>query len=299
MAARAVGVAALALGVANCSQPKVGSTWDSKYGVHASPRVVRDGEPIPKGGGRDLVGKPYVVAGRTYVPRDNPNYAAVGLASWYGADFHGRLTANGEIFDRYAIAAAHTTMPIPSYARVTNLENGRSIVVRVNDRGPYHGNRVIDVSERTAEALDFRRKGTAQVRVEYIRRASPNGSDDNILLSSLRTDGSPAKLPGVTSTMMASAEPRADAPRQTLAFRSFEPSPVAEAAPAPLGPASEVHAGRPVAVPLPPSRPSDLRDLPNPSKPDRFSAGPSAAAPSRPAMAGLSLGPREAPANRN
>ena len=165
---RAAGVTFVALLVANCSQQKLGRLIDSKYGVAASPKVIADGEPVPKGGGRDFLGRPYTVAGRTYVPQANQRYAGEGLASWYGVDFHGRLTANGEIFDRDAIAAAHTTMPLPSYARVTNLQNGRSIIVRVNDRGPFHANRVIDVSERTAEALEFRRIGTARVRVEYV-----------------------------------------------------------------------------------------------------------------------------------
>ncbi|CAA9306588.1 MAG: Septum-associated rare lipoprotein A, partial [uncultured Microvirga sp.] len=150
-AAKLLVAVAVALFTANCSsQQKVvssGRTLDPKYGVYASPRVIEDGQPVPKGGGREMVGKPYQVAGRTYVPRDNPGYSRVGLASWYGSDFHGRLTANGEIFDRESLAAAHPTMPLPSYARVTNLENRRSMIVRVNDRGPYHADRVMDVSE--------------------------------------------------------------------------------------------------------------------------------------------------------
>jgi rare lipoprotein A len=111
---------------------------DARYGVRPSPRVVADGEEVPKGGGNYMVGKPYKIAGQTYYPNEKP-YAAVGTASWYGSDFHGRKTANGEVFDRESISAAHPTMPLPSYARVTNLRNSRSIVVRVNDRGPYHG----------------------------------------------------------------------------------------------------------------------------------------------------------------
>jgi rare lipoprotein A len=258
--------------------------------------VIRDGEPVPKGGGRELVGRPYVIAGKTYVPHENPNYVREGLASWYGPNFHGRLTANGEIFDRDAIAAAHTTMPLPSYARVTNLENGRSIIVRVNDRGPYHANRVIDVSQRTAEALDFRRKGTAHVRVEYVRRASPNGSDDRILLSSLRTDGLPASLPGASPTLLAQADPQPAIPRQALALRSYEPSPVAPAGLASTGAASTTYASqRADAVPLPPERPFDLGTVPNAATPIPL-AGPPAARLSRPMVAGLSFAPFEAPA---
>ena len=131
-----------------------------------------------------------------------------GLASWYGPSFHGRLTANGEVFDRASITAAHPTMPLPSYVRVTNLHNGYSIIARVNDRGPYHGGRLIDVSERVAEALDFRRIGTARVKVDYVGRASTAGSDDEKLYATLRTDGAPAQLRG-SATIVASAEPQA------------------------------------------------------------------------------------------
>jgi rare lipoprotein A len=181
---------------------------DPKYGVAASPRVVQPGEPVPKGGGAYRVGKPYVVAGRTYVPQENPRYSAEGTASWYGEDFHGRLTANGEVYDIDAISAAHPTLPIPSYARITNLENKRSIVVRVNDRGPYHPGRLIDVSVRTAKLLGFYGKGSARVRVDYAGRASLEGSDDSKLEATLRRD-TPA--PGHLETRLASkAAPRND-----------------------------------------------------------------------------------------
>ena len=129
-----LGVGCLAL--ANCSGA---GRIDPRYGVAASARVVEPGQPVPKGGGVYRVGKPYTVAGRVYVPEENSNYSTVGLASWYGNDFHGRYTANGEIFDMASISAAHPTLPLPSYVRVTNLANNRSIVVRVNDRGPYVG----------------------------------------------------------------------------------------------------------------------------------------------------------------
>ena len=163
-------VAALSLTLAHCG--KMSSKVDPKYGVAASPRVVGPGEPVPKGGGRYSVGKPYVIAGRTYVPEENINYRAEGIASWYGDDFHGRQTANGEVFDMQSIAAAHPTLPLPSYVRVTNLRNNRSLIVRVNDRGPYHADRVIDVSVRAAKLLDFHRNGISRVRVEYVGRAS-------------------------------------------------------------------------------------------------------------------------------
>lgn len=189
--------------VANCTGgPSLTSKIDPKYGVSASPRVIAAGQPVPKGGGTYRVGKPYVVAGKTYVPTEPKKYRTEGLASWYGDDFHGRLTANGEIFDMHSIAAAHPTLPMPSYVRVTNLQNNRSMVVRVNDRGPFHGNRVIDVSQRAADLLGFKNKGTARVRVEYVGRAPLEGSDDIQLASTLRMNGKPAEAPAV---MVASA----------------------------------------------------------------------------------------------
>ena len=184
-------IAAAALTLANC---KTTGTADSKYGVTASPRVYNDGDAIPRGNGRYHVGKPYVIAGVTYVPQEDPNYRAEGIASWYGDAFHGRLTSNGEVFDMRSITAAHPTLPLPSYVRVTNLANGKSLIVRVNDRGPFHANRVIDLSSRAAEMLDVRRRGTARVRVEYVGRAKIEGSDDQQLAATLRDNG-PAPAP--------------------------------------------------------------------------------------------------------
>jgi rare lipoprotein A len=172
----------------------------SKY----SPRVVEEGEPVPKGGGKYSVGKPYQVNGRTYYPRENTAYRAEGIASWYGRDFHGRSTANGEVYDMHAISAAHPTLPLPSYVRVTNLENGRSMIVRVNDRGPFARNRIIDLSIGTAKALGFHGKGLARVRVEFVGAAPIAGSDDKMLLATLR-EGSPAPAP--SRVMVASAKP--------------------------------------------------------------------------------------------
>jgi rare lipoprotein A len=140
-------------------------------------RVIPLGQPVPKGGGRYLVGEPYQVAGVWYRPHAQPDYDRVGKASWYGQLFHGRYTANGEIYDMNRLSAAHPTLPLPVYAHVTNLENGRSIIVRVNDRGPYRKDRIIDLSRRSAEVLGFRRSGTATVRVRYLRRAPLSGDD--------------------------------------------------------------------------------------------------------------------------
>jgi rare lipoprotein A len=205
LAARGAVALATCLLLANCaSSGKFASRVDPKYGVSSSPRVVGFGEPVPKGGGTYRVGKPYTVAGRVYVPEEDPNYRAEGMASWYGDDFHGRLTANGEVFDMTSLTAAHPTLPIPSYARVTNVRNGKSLIVRVNDRGPYHGNRLIDVSNRAAELLEFKANGVARVRVEYVGRAPLEGSDDRQLLATLRT-GEPAPSP--STVRVASARP--------------------------------------------------------------------------------------------
>lgn len=196
---------AACLVLANCaSSGKFAGRVDPKYGVSSSPRVVEFGEPVPKGGGTYRIGKPYTVAGRIYVPEEDVNYREEGLASWYGDDFHGRLTANGEIFDMGSLTAAHPTLPMPCYARVTNLTNGKSLIVRVNDRGPYHGNRLIDVSNKAAELLEFKGNGVARVRVEYVGRAPLEGSDDLQLMATLRT-GVPAPSPSLVR--VASARP--------------------------------------------------------------------------------------------
>ena len=193
--ARLIGLVAGCLALANCAGGLSGRV-DPKYGVSSSARVVEPGQPVPKGGGVYRVGKPYLVGGREYVPQEDVNYSAVGLASWYGDDFHGRYTANGEIFDMNSISAAHPTLPLPSYARVTNLANHRSIVVRVNDRGPYVGNRVIDLSVKTAKILGFYGEGVAKVKVEYVGRAPLQGSDDRKLAATLR-EGVPGADPPV------------------------------------------------------------------------------------------------------
>src|SRR5215210_834318 len=195
--ARGAAAVAACVFLASCgSSGKFASRVDPKYGVSSSPRVVEFGEPVPKGGGTYRVGKPYSVAGRIYVPEEDINYREEGLASWYGNDFHGRLTANGEVFDMGSLTAAHPTLPMPCYARVTNISNGKSLIVRINDRGPYHGNRLIDVSNRASELLAFKGNGVARVRVEYVGRAPLEGSDDGKLMATLRT-GVPAPSPSL------------------------------------------------------------------------------------------------------
>lgn len=288
--------------VAGRRSKEIGAFPQSKYGA-ASPRVVADGEPVPKGGGRQLVGKAYSVAGKRYVPFEKPvGFSAVGTASWYGEAFHGRRTANGEVYDRHSITAAHPTMPLPAYARVTNLLNSRSIIVRVNDRGPFHGGRMMDVSQGTADALAFRHLGTARIKMEYLGQASLAGSDDKLLLATLRTDGTPAPIPGTSArTMVASASGAATA-RTPSPDLDGEPATEPEAAPAPVSqPAVQAYAppqprviapsapvvatlastgstplhtpvstvaGTPVhGAPLPPNRPFDLDTIANAARP--------------------------------
>jgi len=142
-----------------------------------SRRVIAFGQPIPKGGGIYKVGEPYQIDGVWHIPREDPGYDRVGIASYYAADFHGRRTANGEIFDMWTLSAAHPSLPLPSRVYVTNTDNGRTLVLRVNDRGPYVNNRVIDVSLAAARYLGFESRGTARVRVRYAGRAPLSGDD--------------------------------------------------------------------------------------------------------------------------
>ena len=129
---------------------------------------------------QERVGPPYQAEGRWFVPTAEPGYEQTGVASWYGADFQGQATASGEAFDQDALTAAHPTLPIPSLVQVTNLENGRELIVRVNDRGPFTGDRVLDVSRAAATALGFTENGHARVHVRYLgpapRRVSADGS---------------------------------------------------------------------------------------------------------------------------
>lgn len=151
------------------------------------------GKPsIPTGqGGNYKIGKPYQVAGVWYYPKEDERYDATGIGSWYGPQFHGKRTANGEIFDQEQLTAAHPTLPMPVLVRVTNLENGRSVVVRVNDRGPFVNGREIDLSRKAAELLGYDRKGTARVRVQFVGRAPlpgiPGSGSDATQLASQET----------------------------------------------------------------------------------------------------------------
>jgi peptidoglycan lytic transglycosylase len=151
----------------------------ARYGASAavSPRVVSTGQPVPKGGGRYKIGDPYQVDGQWFTPREEASYDRTGVSSYYSQDFHGRRTANGEVFDMWALSAAHPTLPLPSYVYVTNLSNGRTLLLRVNDRGPYAKDRVIDVSLAAARYLGFETRGTSTVRVRYAGQAPISGDD--------------------------------------------------------------------------------------------------------------------------
>lgn len=170
----AIGVALLQL--AGCAGSPAPS---QRFGrnVSASQRV-EPGQVTRRGGGTYKVGKPYQIDGRWYVPRHDPAYDNVGIASWYGDNFHARLTANGEVYDMWTLTAAHPTLPLPSYAYVTNLANNRTILVRINDRGPFAYDRIIDLSRTSAHALDLEHKGLARVRVRYAGMAPLSGNSE-------------------------------------------------------------------------------------------------------------------------
>lgn len=157
-------VLAFAFVLAACSETELAFNTAKKLGDQTS-------QPLYK------IGNPYQIDGVWYYPAVDHTYTETGIASWYGADFHRRLTANGELYDMNLVSAAHRTLPLPSIVRVTNLENGRSLKVRVNDRGPFARGRILDLSRRSAELLGFLEKGTAKVRVEILKEESVQVAD--------------------------------------------------------------------------------------------------------------------------
>lgn len=165
----------------------------------ATPRFGTDRPAVAaksSGSGKRVPGtmRPYQVRGVWYTPREQPNYNEVGIASWYGQQFHNKTTANGEIFDMWVISAAHKTLPIPCIVEVTNLENGRKIRVRVNDRGPFVDGRIIDMSRAGADALGFSGKGVAKVRVRYIGPAPSRRDDRTLRYAGAAPDNPPAPV---------------------------------------------------------------------------------------------------------
>ncbi|MGJ8559600.1 MAG: septal ring lytic transglycosylase RlpA family protein [Litorimonas sp.] len=252
------------------------------------PNLPKSYEPVG-GQGRDFdpkkidrtlyshqkVGKRYTIMGRSYTPKHNPDYNETGAASWYGPGFHGKPTANGETFNKNAMTAAHKTLPLNSMVRVTNLNNGRSVTVRLNDRGPFIGDRIIDMSEAGAVALGFKQDGVTNVRVRYLGPADPSAGTRVFPKTAPRV----AALPRENLT----PRPRYAAPKP-IAPRSAPPR-LAELPPLDIAPAP-----RPVAQPLP-SLPQYQAPNPAPMVP---TPAPRYAAPSLPSpMAPGS--PRRAP----
>ena len=186
------------------------------------------------------VGQPYQIDGTWYYPAEDWSYNETGIASWYGEDFHGKYTANGEVFDLNALSGAHRTLPMPTVVRVTNLENGRSIEVRVNDRGPYARGRIIDLSRRAAQLLGFEQQGTAKVRVQI-------DVPQSIQVASL------AGRRGTEPQLAAAPAPQA-APLRAVAAQPLAPPPgvaVASNQPMPLPPTPRVPQFQPPSQPIP------------------------------------------------
>jgi rare lipoprotein A len=201
-----------------------------------------------RGQGTYKVGDPYEIDGVWYYPHEDWSYDQTGIASWYGEDFHGKFTANGEIFDLNALTAAHKTLPMPCVVQVTNLENGRSIQLRVNDRGPYVAGRIIDVSRRAAQLLGFEAQGTAKVRVKLLVPQS-------IEVASLaRHNGgalppNPAYAAPVAPVLAQTLQPAPD-----TRVAAAEPQPAPPPAPAPQ-PAPVAAAPAPAPAPVPAAAP--------------------------------------------
>jgi len=245
-------------------------------------------------GGKYKLGAPYEAGGMWYVPTEEPDYDQVGIASWYGDEFHGRATANGEQFDMHTASAAHTTLPLPSILEVTNLENGRKIRVRLNDRGPFKAGRLIDLSRGAAQELGFLEKGTAQVRVRYIGPAKLDGTTEPLYVArnDVQSQFQPAPIPAAASAppppspasassfQIASQElpPLAAAPAPRWTPPPYAPDP----APAPVPPPAEpTRVSAPVSTPVSAPPPPPPKSSPKPAalKPAAKPPAPKPAAP--------------------
>ncbi len=189
---------------------------ETEFLVHTA-KQFSGGDTISRGDGRYKVGSPYQIKGVWYYPAEDFEYSETGIASWYGPGFHGKDTANGETYDQNDLTAAHRTLPMPSAVRVTNLENGRSIVLRINDRGPFARGRIIDVSRRGAQLLGFEKNGVAKVRVDILpdesrqlKTAAINGSSRQIqVAASPREAVASAPLPAPTQQGVHETRPAA------------------------------------------------------------------------------------------
>jgi rare lipoprotein A len=185
----------------------------------------------------ERVGPPYQANGRWYVPAAEPGYEATGLASWYGPTFHGGRTASGEVYDQEAITAAHPTLPLPSLVQVTNLENGREVIVRVNDRGPFVGDRILDLSHGAAQVLGVERTGTARVHIRYLGPAPRRFSDPAAPLQTPAPSSSPplqsvsAEEGGPASLLPPASQVQSPAPASVQQVTFAPPAPMPVAAP--------------------------------------------------------------------
>jgi rare lipoprotein A len=234
----------LALGA--CAESTLAVNTSKKFGEQS-------GDPAARGVYK--VGNPYTINGITYTPAIDYNYDETGIASWYGPGFHEKYTANGEIYDQNSLTAAHKTLPLPTFVRVTNLDNGRSMVLRINDRGPYAQGRIIDISRRGAQLLGFEQVGTAKVRVQVMAEESKQlaaamSQRGRVQLATAQTQpGEPPPLAAPRSSV--SAAPLAPPPptaTQTAAAQPAPPPPdPAQNQPAPVQTPVEV-----TALPAPP-----------------------------------------------
>ncbi|WP_085583048.1 septal ring lytic transglycosylase RlpA family protein [Thalassospira mesophila] len=212
------GVATILVMLAGCAE--------TQLAVHSVKRIgAQNQTSAPAQTGAYKIGKPYEIAGQWYYPAVDYEYRETGIASWYGPKFHGKYTANGEIFDQNEVSAAHRTLPLPSIVRVTNLENGRSLKVRINDRGPFARSRIIDMSRKAAQLLGFEQKGTAKVMVEVLEAESQQaaliaqGKGGSVMVTA-------AEKETVTAAPRASVETVSlDAPQSKKAPGDFNDSP--------------------------------------------------------------------------
>ncbi|BBK37267.1 hypothetical protein STAQ_23450 [Allostella sp. ATCC 35155] len=274
-ASRGIAAAALLSLLAACAGTGPATTGGPATAGKGSPRGVYK------------VGNPYQIGGVWYYPKEDYEYRETGIASWYGSDFHGKATANGEVYDMNELTAAHRTLPLPSVVRVTNLDNGRSMTLRVNDRGPFARGRIIDVSRRGAQLLGFERQGTAKVRVEImateseqlaqIYRGSPNLAQALARTPSLPDPSAPMTVvaavpspppppapvaPGADGTMLGtpilSPPPAATVEQVPLppppGANGMRPAPATAPAPIPVAAAAAVDAPQPEVVTVEPVR---------------------------------------------
>ncbi|WP_374331460.1 septal ring lytic transglycosylase RlpA family protein [Aestuariivirga sp.] len=237
---------AMGLAIAGCASHKHTASRDPFAGK-GSPIYPGKG-PVPWGGGKYFVGKPYQVAGQWFEPKEQPGYDKKGVASWYGEDFNRRKTSNGEWFDMNRLTAASATLPLPSYVKVTNLDNGREIVVRVNDRGPFVNTRIMDLSKQAASELGYLEKGTTKVRVQYLGPApiNDNGGKHLMAMNTELEKGTPNRSliaaadrrrgkSSDDSVMVAQVKPARKAAQPVVETVAYQPPPEAPAVAAPTG----------------------------------------------------------------